>query len=291
LPPPSTSSIGAKDGTAQPVADGWAQGLRPRIVYGLVMAVIALVAITASAPVFHLFIAVCAVILAWEWTRLCGGGRFGWTGFWQAAAVACVVAAAAFGSPAFGLAIIIAGIVVDYIAARISGRTHPRWIAAGMLYIGLPCIALVWLRSDGSTGQAVILWLFVAVWATDIGAYFAGRLIGGPRLAPRISPGKTWAGLIGAAVAAALAGVILSTLDNRAPAATVLAIAGIVLAVVAQLGDLGESWVKRRFGVKDSSQLIPGHGGLFDRVDGLLAAALALALWQWTTGGSMLVWQ
>ncbi len=277
--------------TALPVAEGWAKGLGLRILSGLVMAVVVLTAIASSSLIFDLLIAVGAALLAWEWTRLCGGGRFGWTGIVQAVAVVAVVAAGTFASPAVGIALILLGLVGDYIAARISGRLHPRWIAAGMLYIGLPCLALVWLRDDGDAGRALIIWLFLVVWATDIGAYFAGRLIGGPKLAPRISPNKTWAGLLGGMTCAALISFLLPSVYPMAPSGRVLAVAGAVLAVISQGGDLGESWVKRRFSVKDSSALIPGHGGLFDRVDGLLAAALVLALWQWVTGGSMLAWQ
>lgn len=254
------------------------------------MAVVAVVAVQAGSEVFGVLVAVCAAVLAWEWTRLCGGGRFGWTGMVQAAAVVAVVVAAAIGSPALGVALVLGGCVADYLTARFAGREHPRWIAAGIVYIGLPCIALLWLRQVEPGGQSLVLWLLLVVWATDIGAFFAGRLIGGPKLAPAVSPKKTWAGLAGGALSAALVGVVLPLFDPGAPSAAILIWAGGVLAVVAQGGDLGESWVKRHFGVKDASHLIPGHGGLFDRVDGLLAAALVLALWQWATGSAIITW-
>lgn len=254
------------------------------------MGAIALAAVYFGREAFGLLVGAGAAILAWEWTRLCGGGRFGWTGIVQAIAVVAVVGAAAFGSPALGVGLVFAGCAIDYLTARFSGREHPRWIAAGIVYIGLPCIALVWLRQTEPGGGWLVLWLLLAVWATDIGAYFAGRLIGGPRLAPRVSPNKTWAGLIGGAVSAAFIGVIMAVGDTSAPPLAVLAVAGAAVAVVAQGGDLGESWVKRQFGVKDASHLIPGHGGLFDRVDGLLAAALVLALWQWATAGAIIRW-
>lgn len=264
--------------------------LGPRVLSAIVMAAIALVALESDPAIFDALVAVAAAILAWEWTRLCGGGRFGWTGMVQAVAVVAVVAAASLLFPGVGVALIAAGCVGDYVAARISGRVHPRWIAAGTVYIGLPCIALVWLRGQPA-GQAVILWLMLSVWATDTGAYFTGRLVGGPKLAPRLSPKKTWAGLIGAAVSAAAVGWILPGFDGGAPPPSELAVAGVVLALVAQAGDLAKSFVKRRFGVKDSSQLIPGHGGLFDRVDGLLAAGLVLAVCQWATDSTMLSWR
>lgn len=264
--------------------------LGPRVLSAVVMAAIALIALEAGAIIFDLLVAAAAAILAWEWTRLCGGGRFGWTGVVQAVAVVVVVTAAWVISPAVGVALIAAGCLGDYVAARVSGRVHPRWIAAGTVYIGLPCIAIVWLRGEPA-GRAVILWLMLTVWATDTGAYFAGRLVGGPRLAPRLSPKKTWAGLIGAAVCAAFVGLVLPWFDAGAPAPAILAFAGAILAVVAQAGDLAKSFVKRRFGAKDASQLIPGHGGLFDRVDGLLAAGLVLAVWQWATAGAILAWR
>lgn len=254
------------------------------------MGVIALGAVYVGREAFGLLIGGGAAILAWEWTRLCGGGRFGATGYVQAIAVVLVVLAAALGSPLIGLSLAFAGCMLDYATARFSGREHPRWIAAGIVYIGLPCIALVWLRQVEPGGRSLILWLLFTVWATDIGAYFAGRSIGGPKLAPRISPNKTWAGLFGGAVSAAVVGALMAAVDDGAPPPAALAMAGVVLAVVAQGGDLGESWVKRRFGVKDASHLIPGHGGLFDRVDGLLAAALVLGIWQWATGGALIRW-
>jgi phosphatidate cytidylyltransferase len=167
------------------VAEGWAAGLRPRILSSIVMVAVALVALGAGRTGFNLLVIVGAAILAWEWTKLCGGGRFGWTGATLAASVVAIVAAAIVERPGIGLALVLAGIVGGYVAARVSGRDHPRWIAAGIAYIGLPCMALVWLRT-GPDGGSLILWLLLVVWATDIGAFFAGRLIGGPRLAPRL---------------------------------------------------------------------------------------------------------
>lgn len=253
------------------------------------MAAIALVALATGTAGFALMIACAGAVLAWEWTRLCGGGRFGALGVILAAVV---VAAAALGwrhVAWIGVVACAAGAVLVYVVAAID-RAHPGWAALGALWIGWPCVALVWLR-DQHGGSRMILWLLVTVWATDIGAYFAGRIVGGPRLAPRISPNKTWAGLAGAIFSSAVVGIVASLAMRGAPAALALAIGGATLAVIAQAGDLGESWIKRRFGAKDSSDLIPGHGGLFDRVDGLLAAALALALWQWTSGGGILAWQ
>jgi phosphatidate cytidylyltransferase len=137
-------------------------------------------------------------------------------------------------------------------------------------------MAFVILRGETHAGMLTLMWLLVVVWAADICAYFAGRLIGGPKLAPRISPKKTWAGLWGAVVGAAAAGLVMGYWIGS-PRFLVLGVLGGVLAIIEQLGDLFESALKRHYGVKDSGRLIPGHGGVLDRVDGLVAAALCLA--------------
>ncbi len=156
------------------------------------------------------------------------------------------------------------------------------WQPGGIVYAGLTGISLSSIRGDDSVGLIAMLFVFAVVWSTDILAYFTGRAIGGPKLAPRISPGKTWSGAIGGALSGVVAGVALvlsqfSLDDFRLP------VLALVLSVASQSGDLFESYIKRRFGVKDSSKLIPGHGGVMDRVDGLVFAcfaALLLALMQ-----------
>mgnify|MGYP002779968190 CR=1 FL=1 len=143
----------------------------------------------------------------------------------------------------------------------------------GIVYVALPAFALLLLR--GQTGGLVLAgWVLGTVWATDIGAYFAGRSIGGPKLAPRVSPNKTWAGLIGGILAALAVGLALW---RWAGLELQLALASPILAVIAQIGDLYESWLKRLRGVKDSGSLLPGHGGVLDRLDGLVPVAPAAA--------------
>ncbi len=157
------------------------------------------------------------------------------------------------------------------------------WTLAGVLYVGLASAMLIYLRAP-MAAQSAIVTLVLCVIATDIGAYFAGRTIGGPKIAPAISPSKTWAGLIGGALASgavfAWLTVAYRTPGDLAPEGIPPEAVGIgaIIAVIAQAGDFFESWMKRRAGVKDSGNLIPGHGGLFDRVDGLLAVSAAAGL-------------
>ena len=153
----------------------------------------------------------------------------------------------------------------------------PRWTAGGFVYALLPAISLLWIRERDPRGVDLLLWVFIVTWATDIGAYFVGRAIGRTKLAPLISPGKTVEGLIGGVIAAALLGgawVIYLDLSR------VLLILAPLFALAAQGGDLFESWIKRRVGVKDSGHWLPGHGGLLDRLDGLVPVAVLTALVQ-----------
>ena len=149
-------------------------------------------------------------------------------------------------------------------------------------------MALAWLRADEMVGRAIVLWLLAVVWAGDVGAYAFGRWIGGLRLVPAISPHKTWAGLLGGIACAGAVGAVAALLSQQPIAPMVVGSA--VVGLVAQLGDLVESWVKRRFKVKDSSNLIPGHGGLLDRVDGLLVAATTVALFGLVHKDGILKW-
>jgi phosphatidate cytidylyltransferase len=183
----------------------------------------------------------------------------------------------------------IAGLAAEWLVlCRRSGWAPLRPV--GLAYIALAGVALLWLRHDPGTGRADVLFLLLVVWAGDIGAYLIGRWIGGPRLAPRISPGKTWSGAIGGLLAAVAAGLLAAHVLSDAATLRAVAIA-VVLGVVAQAGDLLESFVKRWLQVKDSGQLIPGHGGLLDRLDGLLATAPVAALLALTLGRGVVLWQ
>lgn len=155
-------------------------------------------------------------------------------------------------------------------ATAIAITTKRAPLAGGLLYVGIPIFSLLWLRELPVDGLLFALWALGVVWATDIGAYFSGRAIGGPKIAPAISPSKTWAGLGGGVLLSMLFGWILNRWAGL-PAS--LALASGVLAVAAQVGDFFESWLKRRAGVKDSGTLLPGHGGVLDRLDGVVTAA------------------
>ena len=179
--------------------------------------------------------------------------------------------------------------------ARYQDPAGAKWRYLGVPYVSLPAIALVLLRNDQVYGIAAIIWIMVTVWSADSLAYFAGRIIGGPKLAPVISPKKTWAGLGGAVAGSALASLAFALIAGL-PGLFLLAFLAGLLAIVEQAGDLFKSAMKRHYGVKDSGRLIPGHGGVIDRVDGLVAVAMAAALiglsrgGMEATGAGLLVW-
>ena len=171
------------------------------------------------------------------------------------------------------LVLLALSVLASLLDCKIGGQGS--WAPAGLAYAGLSGVSLAWLRDGDQAGLLAILFLFAVVWATDIAAYFVGRSLGGPKLAPSISPGKTQSGAIGGTIGGVAAGMALAAsagLGNL----PLLAVVAFLLSIVSQIGDLFESWVKRRHGVKDSGTLIPGHGGVMDRVDGLVAAAFAL---------------
>lgn len=160
-------------------------------------------------------------------------------------------------------------------AHRTSGAAdRAAWIAAGVIYAGLAFAGPVLLRNDPKLGLAALFFLFATVWATDILAYLVGRAVGGPLLWPHVSPKKTWSGACGGLAGGVAAGTLVAY-ASAGTAPSIAAILALVLSVAAQIGDLFESAVKRRFGAKDASGLIPGHGGVMDRLDGFLVAAAA----------------
>ncbi len=193
--------------------------------------------------------------------------------------IALALMAAVMGGYAFATLIALAACVMFYEWRRIVHGWGFGWQVAGFAYALVPALALLWIRerfqvNSTSLGLELLLWVFVTTWSVDIGAYFAGRTIGGPRLAPAVSPNKTWAGLIGGIAAAALFGALWASLLVLPPVLIWLAPP---FAAAAQGGDLFESWLKRRGGVKDSGDWLPGHGGALDRLDGLVVVATLTA--------------
>lgn len=189
--------------------------------------------------------------------------------------IACAVTALVLRAVPAAFAFLAVGAVAAFVFASKRGD-HPLWHAGGVIYIGLPSLALVALRVYPPQGALVVLGLFLIVWATDTGALVFGKLIGGKKIAPRLSPGKTWAGTIGGSITAALVfGLYIAFFGFNAPLAMAFALA---FSLAAHGGDLFESAVKRRFGTKDSGGLIPGHGGVLDRMDSMFAASVILAI-------------
>ena len=194
-----------------------------------------------------------------------------------------LLAAIWFGFPWIDLvAALAAPLMVSEWLGLTRGRPLMRLLA--VIYSLAAILALLWLRHQPADGRETILWIVACIWATDIGAYAVGRAAGGAKLAPRISPGKTWSGLVGGMAWAAVASAVVGYAVGLGHTITLAAI-GAGLAVVGQAGDLLESAAKRRAGVKDSGTLIPGHGGLLDRVDGLLAVLVVVALTRLVAGG------
>jgi phosphatidate cytidylyltransferase len=245
-----------------------------RVASALVLAPLAIAIAYFGGWPFVLFWALAALGILWEWAALVAGptGR----SVFLAGAGPLVIATVLAGlhRPLAAMLIIAVGAVGA--AAFAPTRERP-WIAVGVIYAGAILVAPVVLRSDAEFGFVAVLLLFAVVWTTDVVAYFVGRALGGPKLLPRVSPNKTWSGALAGTVAAIIVAIALVSATMRTPLFPIVMVAA-VLSVVAQVGDLLESAVKRRFGAKDAGQLIPGHGGLMDRLDGFLLAAAAAAL-------------
>jgi phosphatidate cytidylyltransferase len=257
----------------KPAGGGFADlGLRAASALVLVAASVA--ALWFGGAAFGLFWLVAALAVHWEWGGLIGGALP-----WSRRIVGAIGLIAALGLQAlrqYELALLAMALAAAF-NAWAAGAGYRLWAAGGMAYAGGLLLSVSALRQPAFFGFYAIAWLFAVVWGTDVCAYFGGRLIGGKKLAPAISPGKTWSGfLVGIACGAAL-GCGVAALCPQASALPVLPL-GLAAGAVAQGGDLFESWMKRRAGVKDSSRLIPGHGGVMDRLDGFIAAAIFAAL-------------
>jgi len=245
-----------------------------RIASAAALAVVVLGALWAGVLPFAIVVGIVGVLVAWEWGRIVRSAGVDAILIIQATAVAAGVLLSAWGLAGLGVILVLVAAIISALLA-FGERGH--MAAFGALYAGLPAVALVWFH-HGALGFLAALFLLLAVWATDTGAYFAGRLIGGPKLLPRISPNKTWSGLAGGIIAGGLVGLVLALVRLELSVGYMM-VAGALLGVVSQAGDLLESALKREYGVKDASTLIPGHGGFMDRIDGLAAAVVVSAIY------------
>jgi phosphatidate cytidylyltransferase len=267
-----------------------------RINSALVLAGLTLALTYAGPYTFAVLILSATALMSWEWSRVVRGIGVDVIFALQTVAITAAGYCTLKNYPmTLSIAIIAAATWLAFRLHKIARlRSDPWWSAAGVYYAGFPAIALIAIRQDPEYGFHAILYLFLVVWSADTGAFFIGRLIGGPKLAPRISPNKTWSGFIGGALFASVAGMLFAWWFGHTSIPTVAGLS-IALAVISQGGDLGESFLKRFFGVKDSSGLIPGHGGVLDRLDGLVFAAIgagiiAAAADPLKPGRALLVW-
>lgn len=260
----------------------------------MILVPLALGVVIIGGPLFVAVVLAAALLAVLEWVRMAVppeavGRSVALSG--GAVMVVTLVSLALEPWPAVVLAVALA-LILALVPAAGSGRVRDRdrWaVALSVPYVGISCVSVIWLRDGAGVGPGLVLFLFFTIWANDSAAFGVGRGIGGPKLAPAISPKKTWAGFYGGTIAGALAGLAWALLAG-AHAPWIALGMGALLAVVGQAGDLFESALKRRYKQKDSGQLIPGHGGLLDRIDGLIAAAPVLALFQATAGTTLGWW-
>ncbi|WP_394689667.1 phosphatidate cytidylyltransferase [Hoeflea sp.] len=250
--------------------------LRLRIISGVILGLLVLATIWAGGLWFRALATLIMLLMHYEFTTIVSAPQK--TPLANAIGWLAVLATGVFimtSLPSMALAAIAIGAAGAAFSALRSGAGL--WSATAVLYAGFSGLALAEIRGEGLFGLFAMLFVIAIVWSTDTLAYFCGRALGGPKLAPRISPGKTWSGAIFGAAAGVAAGIGVA-LAIRQGGGWLVPLVALALSAASQLGDLFESWVKRRFGAKDSSHLIPGHGGVMDRVDGLVFAAFAAFL-------------
>lgn len=245
--------------------------LQPRILSSLVLMSAALLSVWLGGPAFLVVWILAASAVGYEWQHLIGAER-------QRLRLVLALVAVAVAATVTAQDGIVAAVaflaLAGTLAALLAGDGRRLWACAGIAYAGALVVAVVALHDSPGYGARAIVWLFATVWGTDVFAYFGGRLIGGPKLWPKVSPSKTWSGTLSGVVAGAVFGAVIGArwLGNPLPLLPIFLL-GLVTAMVAQAGDVFESCIKRHYGVKDSSVLIPGHGGFMDRLDGFVAAA------------------
>ncbi|MGA7388992.1 MAG: phosphatidate cytidylyltransferase [Pseudolabrys sp.] len=269
-----------------------ANNLALRIVSAAILTPLALLTAYLGGWPFALFWGVAAIAVLWEWVVLVAGPSYRMIFSGCAVAVAIAGFVGWLGRPIAALLMVGLGALAGAIFAPPERRL---WVTVGIVYAGAMLLAPTFLRSDDVYGFVAIVLVFAVVWTTDILGYFAGRTFGGPKLLPAVSPKKTWSGAIAGTVGAMITALVVAGLFGLSTKLAIVVIA-LVLSVLAQVGDLFESWVKRQFGAKNSSHLIPGHGGVMDRLDGFWAAVVAGCLIGLLRGGfdeparGLLVW-
>jgi phosphatidate cytidylyltransferase len=270
-PDRTVPGLGRPDSSPSKTASSLAD-LLPRLLSSLALMALALAAWWFGGDIFVVIWLAAAVAVFCEWQRIIGGTRM--LPRFLIGSLFLVLVAASTSRMDFGFAGLSLAVAASLMAA-LAGPGRRLWAGIGFLYAAALIGSLCLLSSDRAFGPRSILWLFAIVWGTDVCAYFAGRLLGGPKIWPRISPGKTWSGTLIGMTCGAVLGAFVGIKGLPEPV-SLLHVFGLSLmtAVVAQAGDMFESWMKRRFGVKDSGRLIPGHGGLMDRLDGFIAAAV-----------------
>ncbi|WP_083741876.1 phosphatidate cytidylyltransferase [Bradyrhizobium mercantei] len=264
----------------QAASEQGSRNLVMRVVAALVLAPVAIALAYMGGIAWSLLVTLAAIGLFAEWLAVTGLGRE--LRVVVPGVIALLVAGLCLMAGRIDAALVV--LVIGVVVVALTSGAQRNWAIAGLLYAAGAEIASVVLRLDPAKGFAALMFVLLVVWVTDIGGYFAGRSIGGPKLWVRVSPKKTWAGAAGGFVASLLvaAGFAAFEIGTTGP----LLLLGAVLSVVSQLGDLFESAVKRRFGVKDSSHIIPGHGGLLDRLDGFVAAVIVAAIFGFLRGGA-----
>jgi phosphatidate cytidylyltransferase len=270
------------EGDAAPAAavEQGTNNLLMRVVAALVLAPLALAIAYAGGWLWAVLVTLASIGLYVEWLTIVAAS--GETRVTAAGVVALAISGLCLALGRIDAAFVV--LVVGVAGVALFARERRLWAASGFLYAAAAEIASVLVRLDQIKGFAALILVLLVVWVTDIGGYFAGRGIGGPKLWPRVSPKKTWAGAIGGFAASLViaSGFAVLGLGKTAP----LLLLGAAFSIVSQLGDLFESAVKRRFGVKDSSHIIPGHGGLLDRLDGFVAAIVLAAIFGFLRGGA-----
>ena len=245
-----------------------------RVLSALVLGPLALLTTWAGDWPFALFWIAAALAVLWEWSALVVGSSYRLMFSSAAGAIAAAGVLTWLAKPVVALLMVGLGALAATIFAPVERRV---WVTLGVGYAGAMLLAPMLLRADNTYGFVVIVLLFAIVWTTDVLGYFAGRAVGGPKLLPAVSPNKTWSGAIAGTGGAMVVALLVASLFGSFNVLAILIIA-FVLSVLAQFGDLFESWVKRQFGAKDASKLIPGHGGVMDRLDGFWAAAVAAGI-------------